>query len=265
MRTTGTYWSVIEKVQGVQKRLKALEDHVAPSTYAREQDVLTQYESVRRSAKATKTEEWLRQWESTLRDLQERKLPEADGIRPTRAFLQAIEKIQPAFANHWTFTIESKAVLNPTADLKKEIPDGFQIAQLFRNQLTLSNTKAAFAAATLQGNEAPSDGQNQDQNGQKQGKCIEGHGNHTLEQYYYLNKNLRPEGWKIRSGKARIIFKGLQQNKDLRKRYRITYKEIETFLKEQRKDGKQQEEKTSGEQPKVIIGSASVRTASFIT
>jgi hypothetical protein len=41
MRTTGTYWLVIEKVQGVQKRLKALEDHVAPSIYAREQDVLT--------------------------------------------------------------------------------------------------------------------------------------------------------------------------------------------------------------------------------
>jgi hypothetical protein len=57
MRTTGTYWSVIEKVQGVQERLKALEDHVAPSTYAREQDVLARYESVRRSAKATKTEE----------------------------------------------------------------------------------------------------------------------------------------------------------------------------------------------------------------
>jgi hypothetical protein len=36
-------------------------------------------------------------------------------------------------------------------------------------------------------------------------------------------------------------------------------------LKEQRKDGKQQKEKTSGEQPKVIKCSASVRTASFTT
>ena len=61
MRTTGTYWSTIEKIQGVKERLKALEDHVAPSTYAREQDVLARYESIRRSAKATQTEEWLRQ------------------------------------------------------------------------------------------------------------------------------------------------------------------------------------------------------------
>src|SRR2546421_2659548 len=193
MRTTGTYWSTIEKVQGVRERLKALEDHVAPSTYAREQDVLARYESVRRSAKATKTDKWLRQWESALRDLKERKLPEADGIRPTRAFLQAVEKIQPAFALHWSNTIESKAVLNPKADLKKEIPDRFQIAKIFRNQVNLgSNTKGAFSAATLQGNEAPSDGQNQDQSGQKRRKCFDGRGRHSLERCFYLNKDLRP-------------------------------------------------------------------------
>src|SRR6266513_1753970 len=176
MRTTGTYWSVIEKVQGVLERLTALENHDAPSTYAREQDVLARYESIRRSAKATKTEEWLQQWESALRDLKERKLPEADGIRPTRAFLQAIAQIQPAFANHWTFTIESKAVLSPKADLKKEIPDGFQIAQLFRNQVNLNSTTAAFSAATLQGKEV-------DQT------CFEGFRRHTLDRCFYLQKD----------------------------------------------------------------------------
>ena len=123
---------------------------MAPSTYAREQDVLAKYESVRRSAKATKTDEWLRQWESALRDIKERKLPKADGIYPTRAFLQTVEKIQPIFTNHWQFMIESKGVITPTADLAKEIPDGFQIAQIFRNHINLNqNTKGAFSAATL--------------------------------------------------------------------------------------------------------------------
>ena len=269
MRTTGTYWSTIEKVQGVMERLKALEDQVAPSTYAREQDVLARYESVRRSAKATKTDEWLRQWESALRDIKERKLPEAEGIRPTRAFLQAIEKIQPAFVLHWTNTIESKAVLSPKADLTKEIPDGFQIAKIFRNQINLGNTKAAFSAATLQGEEAPPDGQNQNQNqgqGQKHQKCFDGYGKHTPEQCFYLNKNLRPEGWKMSPGRAKIVMKGLQQNKELRDKYKDAYKEIEAFLKEQKKkDGKPQEEKASGEQPKAVIGSASIGTASFAT
>jgi hypothetical protein len=54
--------------------------------------------------------------------------------------------------------IESKGVMSPTADLKKEIPDSFQIAQIFRNHINLGNIKAAFAAATLQGEEAPPDG-----------------------------------------------------------------------------------------------------------
>ena len=53
MRTIGTYWSTIERVQGVRERLQRLQEHMAPSTYAREQEVLARYESVRNSAKAT--------------------------------------------------------------------------------------------------------------------------------------------------------------------------------------------------------------------
>ena len=80
MRITGAYWSTIKRIQGVLECLTALKKQVAPSTYAREQEVLARYETVRRSVKATKTEEWLRQWESALSDLKERKLPEAEGI-----------------------------------------------------------------------------------------------------------------------------------------------------------------------------------------
>jgi len=61
--------------------------------------------------------------------------------------------------------------------------------------------------------------------------------------------------------RAKLMMKGLKQNKELRDRYKDAYKEIESFLKEQqKKDGKQQKEKTP-EQPKAVIGSASV--ASF--
>ena len=79
----------------------------------------------------------------------------------------------------------------PKADLTREIPDGFQIAKIFRNQVNLDNTKGAFSAATLQGEEAPSENQNQSQ---KRQKCFDGYGKHTLEQCFYLNKDLRPEG-----------------------------------------------------------------------
>jgi hypothetical protein len=69
-------------------------------------------------------------------------------------------------------------------------------------------------------------------------------------------------------GRAKIMMQGLKQNKELRDRYKDAYKEIEAFLKEQKKDNKPQEEKTSGEQPKAVVGSASVgagRWASFAT
>ncbi len=70
-------------------------------------------------------------------------------------------------------------------------------------------------------------------------------------------------------GRAKIMMQGLQQNKALRDKYKDAYKEIEAFLKEQKKkDNKPQEEKTSGEQPKAVVGSASVgvgRRASFAT
>ena len=46
------------------------------------------------------------------------------------------------------------------ANLTKEILDGFKITKIFRNQINLSsNTKRAFSAVTLQGEEALKDGQ----------------------------------------------------------------------------------------------------------
>jgi hypothetical protein len=213
MRTTGAYWSTIERIQGVKERLQRLKEHVAPSNYAREQEVLARYDSVQKSAKATQVEEWLRQWESTLSDLKERKLPEAEGIRPTRAFLKAVEPIQSLFAQTWINTIESIAVIHPSEDLTAKIPDGFQIAQIFRNQANLiTNATAAFSTATLQGKEAESQGKTDQQ-------CFEGYGRHTLDRCFYLRKDLRPDGWKMETGQVRRMLEGLKKSPDLQERH----------------------------------------------
>ena len=140
-------------------------------------------------------------------------------------------------------------------DLTQKIPDGFQIAKIFRNQVNL-NTKAAFSAATLQGEEAPSEDQDQGQRGQK---CFDGHGKHTFDRCYYLRKDLRPEGWQMSPGRAKLMMQGLQQNKAIREKYKEAYKEIENFLREaKKKDSKLQVGKTSEEQPKSVIGSTLV-------
>ena len=145
IRTAGTYWSTIENVTGLHTRLVKLKERVAPTSYAREQEVIRRYERVRLQAKSTRTEEWLAEWESALRDVIELKIPDVQDIRPTRFFLLAVEKIAPLFAQTWSNTIESYVVMNPEAEpttpctgesenkLKSIIPDGFQIAQIFRN------------------------------------------------------------------------------------------------------------------------------------
>jgi len=252
MRTTGAYWSTIERVQGVKERLQRLQEHVAPSTYAREQDVLARYESVRNSAKATQTGEWLRQWESILSDLKERKLPEAEGIRPTRVFLKAVESIQPLFTQHWTNTIESTAVMNPDEDLTAKIPDGFKIAQIFRNQINVRDNRdatAAFSAATLQGQEAPSQGKTEEKQ-----MCFEGYGGHTLDRCFYLNKDRRPDRWTMRIGAVKQLLKGLKKSQDLQERHRDAIKEMEDFLDESKK--KEAFEANEDQSKPRIIGSA---------
>src|SRR5437764_10707206 len=76
IRTAGTYWSIIERVTGLHARLVKLKERVAPSTYAREQEVIRRYELVRTQAKSTRIEEWLADWERALRDAIELKLPD---------------------------------------------------------------------------------------------------------------------------------------------------------------------------------------------
>src|SRR5271163_133404 len=46
IRTAGTYWSTIESVTGLHARLVKLKERVAPTTYAREQEVIRRYEQV---------------------------------------------------------------------------------------------------------------------------------------------------------------------------------------------------------------------------
>jgi hypothetical protein len=208
IRTAGTYWSTIESVSGLHARLVKLKERVAPTTYAREQEVTRRYENVRTQAKTTRTEEWLAEWESALRDAIELKIPDVQGIRPTRHFLLAVEKIAPMFSQSWSNTIETKAVMTSITTtnangtetgFEKEIPDGFQIAQIFRNQFSaIKANKGAFAGSTpqgeqdpesestLQGEQAPS-GPRSTQN-----ECPI-HRNHTIDECYALNKSKRRE------------------------------------------------------------------------
>jgi len=87
IRTTGNYWSSIEHAEGLYAKLVALKARVAPSTYARETEALNRWNRANQSARNTRTEEWITEWEAALTEAKLHKLPNVDGIRPTRRFL----------------------------------------------------------------------------------------------------------------------------------------------------------------------------------
>src|SRR2546423_1931281 len=223
IRTAGTYWSTIESVTGLHARLVKLKERVAPSTYAREQEVTRRYEQVRTQAKSTRTEEWLAEWESALRDAIELNLPDVQDTRPPRHFLQAVEKIAPLFAQTWCNTIETKAVMTPEIQLNTVIPDGFQIAQIFRNQhlLTSKATKGAFAGSTFQGEQAPSSSRSK--------KCPL-HERHNIDNCYNLNKAKRPEGWTWIKRTATETIKFIEKDSKSQEKYKDILAEAKEFL-----------------------------------
>jgi hypothetical protein len=135
--------------------------------------------------------------------------------------------------------------MHPNEDLTTKVPDGFKIAQIFRNQINLVNrdTTAAFLTATLQGKEAESQGK-RDQ------ICFEGYGKHTLDRCFYLQKDLRPEGWTMRIGAVKQLLEGLKKSLDLQERHQEAIKEMMNFLDESKKKDALEA------QSKSIVGSA---------
>lgn len=224
IKTAGTYWSTIEKVTGVHAQLVKLKQRVAPTDYAREQEVIRQYNLIRTQAKSTRTEEWITSWETALRDAIELKIPDVQDIRPTRHFLQAVEKIDPLFAQTWSNTIEMSAIMTPE-QLMTVIPDGYQIAQIFRNQLLLKATitKGAFAGSTLQGQEAPATPTIPEQD-----RCPLHH-QHKECDCYTLNKAKRPAKWRWYRQTAKAAIK-LISNDAYKAKYHDILVEAKEFL-----------------------------------
>ena len=162
-----------------------------------------------------------------------------------------MELIQPLFAQTWINIIESTAIIYPDKNLTTEIPNGFKIAEIFRNQINVNrDAMVAFSTATLQGKEAPSQGKTE----QKQ-MCFEGYGKHPLDRCFYLNKDRRPEGWTMRIGAVKQLLEGLKKSLDLQERHRDAIKEMDEFLDESKKKDALGAQSESQSKP-TIIGSA---------
>ena len=95
---------------------------MAPTNYARETEALNRWNKANQNAKNTRTEEWITEWEAALTEAKLHKLPDVEGIRPIRKFIQAVESIAPSFSTHWKNQIELIGITQPEK-LEELIPD----------------------------------------------------------------------------------------------------------------------------------------------
>jgi hypothetical protein len=113
--------------------------------------------------------------------------------------------------------------MTPEIQLKTVTPDGFQIAQIFRNQQSFKSNAAigAFAGSTLQGEEAPSS--------LRPTKCPI-HRIHDQDKCYTLNKAKRPEDWTWNKRIASDAIKFIEKDSKSQEKYKDILTEAKEFL-----------------------------------
>jgi hypothetical protein len=113
--------------------------------------------------------------------------------------------------------------MSPETQLKTVTPDGFQIAQIFRNQhlLRSNTTQGAFAAYTLQREQAPSN--------LKPEECPL-HRCHDLDNCYTFNKAKKPDDWTWNKRAASEAVKFIERDTESQEKYRDILTETKEFL-----------------------------------
>jgi hypothetical protein len=119
--------------------LVALKKRLAPTTRARELEVISRYTKLKLYTKREPPEQWLQSWEETYLEAKKLNLPNVANNRATYDFLQAIYPLDATFASANEVYI-SKA---------KEIPNVLDLIEEFRNHLRLHIATTDFADSHL--------------------------------------------------------------------------------------------------------------------
>jgi hypothetical protein len=166
----------------VHNMLVVLKKHLAPTDRARELEVIRRYNNLRHYNKNQEIFKYLDEWDKTYHDAVKLNLPEVSGTRATYDFLAAITTIDSSYV-----------VAQEIYIAKNTVPDFVDLLEEFRNHMRLYSfdrtalSHTAFVAA-LRGEKA-------DGTPIRQPECVCGQ-YHRWIKCYYLNKTIRPEGWK---------------------------------------------------------------------
>jgi Reverse transcriptase (RNA-dependent DNA polymerase)/GAG-pre-integrase domain len=163
--------------------LRTLKKRLAPTDRAREIDFARQYASIQRYNKRESVESWLQRYEGVFRECCRLNLPEVSKERPLFDLLISIKNhLDTAYATSMEIRINNKI------SKKKELPTFYDLIEDFRNHHRINQASKAtqggsFATLGDKGQGKPS-------------KCPVDGRRHWLSDCYYINEQVRPEGWK---------------------------------------------------------------------
>ena len=179
--------------------LKKLKLCLAPSDAARQAELSTQYQKLKRSPLSQNLATWLQNWERVYAEGDELKIPDVSENRAVLDFLNAIENIALSFHAGWSNTIECADLLGK----KDKIPSLYDIIAYFRYNCHLTSVHKSQSAtfATMFQGEGTSNSQsslNINENKQKSKKkpCLYSK-EHRFKDCPYLIESLRPKDWKL--------------------------------------------------------------------
>lgn len=124
-----SYYTYLIKKDTLHDMLSALKQRVAPSDQARELQLISQYQKLKKPPRNQDLDNWLKQWETTYTECKEFNLPDVAKTRALYDFLNAIQETATDFAGIWIVRIQEREQTG------EEIPDLYKILEYFRNHM----------------------------------------------------------------------------------------------------------------------------------
>jgi hypothetical protein len=111
--------------------LTALRRVIAPNTTVREIEVLKKYKAACNGLNSANVDAWLLQWDKAYRDALRINLPETVGQRPLYAFLEAVELLDPTWAQAQRIFITKSVIQNTPCISIRSLIEDFDIERRF--------------------------------------------------------------------------------------------------------------------------------------
>ena len=149
--TSVAYLPLINGLDTVYERLKALKTTLAPTTSGRKYDVLIQYTALKAYDTKQSINTWLNSWRNIYKLAEQLKLPDVQGYRPHYDFIRAIKPISSSFVGALEVDLIRKERKDEDAPSIIDLIEEFK--EHYRMQQAAPTTTTNYSVfATLQNN-----------------------------------------------------------------------------------------------------------------